>query len=231
MHPAVAGGLKGALSGYLGDAGAPNDDVSYSGADPNDAFSMAYYIDKARQFQVSMDAADAMATSLIDTIALARVNALWGEDNDAVIADLTDLLSQYDEKRTTFRVTAEAINGGAATINTLGGRFPELSIPSGLGIAPIVMGGAALAAIAVAASLVVWVNTWIKGANARMATAAAAALIDDPQLKEQYLEKVALAQAAADSTDSNPLSSIANIAKWGAIVFGLYMAYKTFGDD
>lgn len=236
MHPAVAGGLKGALSGYLGpsglgDAGVPNDDVSYTGADPNDAFSMAYYIDKARQFQVVMDALDAAASAAENMMAVAMTGAIVdGEDTDQLVADLSAYLDDFSSKRVQFRLTAEAINGGAATINALGGRFPELSIPSGLGLAPIVMGGAAIAAIAVAASLIVWGNTWIKGLNARMATAAAAAMIDDPTQKAAFLTAAAVAQAATDASD-NPLSTVANIAKWGAILFGLYMAFKTFGHD
>lgn len=230
MHPALAGALRGGMSGFLGDAGVPNDDTSYDGADPNDATSMAYYRNKAVQFQAVMDSIDAAASAAESMIAVAYTGAILdGEDSDQLIADLSGYLSDFTDKRAQFRITAETINAGAATINAVGGRFPELSIPMSLGIAPIVMGGAAIAAIAVAASLIVWGNTWLQGLNQRMATAAAAAMIDDPNAKAAFLTASATAQAAADAASESPLSSIAGIAKWvciGAVAFLVYRSME-----
>ena len=227
VHPMLAGALRGGLSGALGDAGTSNTDVSYAGADPNDALSMDYYREKATQFQTTMNALDAAASAAESMIAVASVGAIVdGIDSDALVADLSSFLSDFQDKRAQFRITAETINAGAVTINALGGRFPQLSIPSGLGIAPIVMGGAAIAAIAVAASLIVWGNTWLRGVNARMATAAAAAMIDDPDKKAAFLTAAATAQAAADASSESPFSSIAGIVKWGAIGLIAFLVWR-----
>lgn len=234
MHPMLAGGIRGALAAHpmLGDAGASNDDSAYAGEDGDSAFSMQYYIDKATQFQVvmnSLDTAAAAAESMIAT-ALAYDSSGIVPGDESLIDDLSNFLIEFDGRKYQFRLTAEAINAGAATVNSLGGRFPELSIPSGLGIAPVVLGAAALAAIATAAALISWGNTWLRGLNQRMAISAGAALIEDPELKAQYVQAATVAAQAADAAEESPVSTVANAVKWLAIAGAVFLGYKAFKD-
>ena len=84
-------------------------------------FAMDYYRNKAREFQeliIALDRSYWAASGALGTGALDATTA----------AALEAALSDYESRRTTLRVTAEAINAGAAAINALGGRFPSLSI-------------------------------------------------------------------------------------------------------
>lgn len=234
MHPMLAGGIRGALRAHpmLGDAGLPNDDQSYTGETGDSAFSMQYYIEKARQFQVVMDSLDTAASAASDMIATALSYETSGiiPGDESMIDDLSNFLTEFDGRKYQFRLTAEAINAGAATVNGMGGRFPELSIPQGLGIAPVVMGAAALAAIATAAALISWGNTWLRGLNQRMAVAAAAAQIEDPDAKAAFLAQATIASQAADAAEESPVSTIANAVKWAAIAGAAYLTWKAFSD-
>lgn len=205
----------------LGDAGVSNDDTSYTGADDSSVFTMDYYRSKAQQFQVTMQALDQAAQAASDMMEVT-------DDNDLVL-DLANYLTDYDEHKYQFRLAAETINAGAATVNALGGRFPQLSVPPGLAMAPVIMGAAALAALATAAALIVWGNTWLKGISQRMNVAAAAQMIDDPDKRAVFLQAAVTAQAAADAADDSPLSSIANMVKWVAIAAGVYFAFNAIG--
>lgn len=233
MHPVLAGGIRGAVNASLGDAGASNDDASYTGDTGDSVLSMQYYIDKANQFQLVMNSLDAAATAAENMLAIAQEADLtgMGVGDPSIADDLVGYLNDFYDKRYQFRLTAEAINAGANTINAVGGRFPVLSIPSGLGIAPVVMGAVALGALATAAALIAWGNTWLKGLNARMATAASAAMIDDPDKKAAFLTQAATAQAAMEAADDSPITTIANIVKWGAIAGAVYLAFKAMQGD
>ncbi len=186
--------------------------------DPS-VFSLDYYRNKAREFQLSMVQVDQAA-------AAARIGIDAGVSSE-VSDDLGALLSEFESKKWSYRMTAEAINAGAEVINSLGGRFPQLSIPSGLGIAPLAIPAATIAAIGVAASLVVWGAQFVSGVNERLRLAQ---LLDvgTPQQKAELARAVGLADAAERATSGNPLASIANVVKWVAIAGVGWMALQAF---
>lgn len=198
----------------IGEAGVPHDDASYTGDVPGSALSVSYWRDKAREFQVVMNQIDATAQAAQD---MAVLNL-----DPGLTSDLMGYLSEFDMKKTVFRVAAEGINAGAALINAAGGRFPQLSIPSTLGLGPLVIPAAAIAALGTAAALIVWGQSWIAGVNERMATAQLLAT-GDPEVARL----IARAKAAQIAADQSPLASVSGIVKWGALAFLGYLAWKT----
>lgn len=202
----------------LADIG-PHDDTSYEGEQSDSAFSMDYYRSKAREFQDVLNQVDAAATA-------ARI-AIDSQVDDDLTRDLVGMLQEFDAKKLTFRLTAEGINAGAALINSMGGRFPTLSIPQGLGIAPFVIPAAAVAAIATAATLITWGVSWIDGVKQRMLYAQLTEK-GTPEQQGELARALALAESAQRSSQESPLSSIAGIVKWGAIALGAWLAYQAF---
>lgn len=130
--------LSAASRSGLGDVG-PHDDESYGG---QTGYGMDYLRDKAREFQVMLNALDsAYATA---------VEALQSAPPEDIASDMQAWLDDFDAHRLQLKGTAEAINAGAALINSLGGRFPQLSVPGTLGLVPAIP-AAAVAWVAAAA--------------------------------------------------------------------------------
>lgn len=221
----------------LGEVWIPGEDSeeSYTGDSGSGAFSgIQYYRNKAREFQEVLNAVDTASGSLAAAIyeleAYAAGLTATGQDATEltfVIADLYLLLDEYEGKKTMFRATAEAINLGASGINALGGRFPELSIPTGLG-APIIVPVAMIAAVGVAAGLIVWGNTWLAGVSERMQIAVEANLISDPVKRDAFIMRIGEIKAQAAAASGSGLSNIASMVKWGAIGLGLFLAFQAF---
>lgn len=221
----------------LGEVWIPGQDseTGYTGEDGNSVFSIQYARNKAREFQTTLNAVDEASNALAASIAI-----VGDEDLDA-LAELNALQDEYQSKKTQFRLTAEAINLAAAGINSLGGRFPELSIPAGLA-APIVIPLALVAAIGTAAGLIVWGNTWLDGVSERLKIVAYGieqrALIEmeaDPVKRSEMIAKtVAMNQeiqrveAATASSKNSALSDVANIVKWLAIGGAAFLVYQAF---
>lgn len=207
-------------AGAVGDAGTPNTDVSYGGADAAPSpFSLDYYRNKAREFQDTLNALDAAQGAVYV--------ALDAGVDPSTEGELLASLQEFDAKKTILRATAEAINAGAAFVNSVGGRMPELSIPTTLGLGPL-LPVAAIAAIATAATLIVWGQSWIDGVNQRLATAQ---LLDatDPDKRTALAQSIATAQAAQRSASSTGLAAVAPIVKWGAIALIAFFGWKTLG--
>lgn len=205
----------------LGDAG--TDNAAYDGVtgDSPSVFSLDYYRQKATEFQTILNQVDATAQAAQNVIDA-------GIDND-LSNDLVTALSEFDAKKAVFRMTAEAINAAAAFINSAGGRFPSLSIPTGLGFAPIVLPAAGIAAIATAATLIVWGVSWINGVKERMRLAQLMS-VGTPEQQAELARSIAVADNAQRTADASPLSSVASVVKWGAIGLGLWLAYRAWSD-
>jgi len=199
-------------------------DTTYTGAPDTGGgvLSMDYYRNKAREFQVTLDAVSSgmMAAQRALDAGLADV------DTDAAL-EVQGLLDDALSKRSLLRLTAEAINGGAAAVNAMGGRFPQLSIPTGLGLLPVIP-VAAVAAIATAATLIAWGNTWLRGLNARLSQQALLEAVQDPIQRGELAAAALQAQTAMQASESSPLSSIAGMVKWGAIAFGAFLLYRAW---
>ena len=141
--------------------------------------------------------------------------------------ELTALLDELDGKIGRYRQVAEALNFGINGINKVGAGFPTLTIPNGLGVAPLVVAGGIGAAVAVAAALIVWGYAWIQKAQALAHEAQLYGYLPPEQRAAVAAQALKIDQAAAASAAS-PLTSIANIAKWVGIAAVAYFAYQAF---
>lgn len=124
----------------LGDAGAPNDDTSYTGEVSDSPVSADYVRAKIREFQSIMNALDLSYNAGLQT---------WHETGQTD-AELDRLLREYESNSGQIKALAETLNIGAEAANAIGLRMPALSIPQTLGVAPlaIIMPAAVVAAIA-----------------------------------------------------------------------------------
>jgi len=207
----------------LGDAGAPNDDASYTGNTGDSKWDMQYYRNKAAEFQSVLIAVDQSAQVARDAI---DANA----DNEPMVTALQNLLSDFEAKRWQFRATAEAINAGAALVNSMGGRFPQLSIPNGLGAFPV-FPAAGVAAVGVAAALIVWGLSFVSQVSDTLKRYVTLEQIADPVKRGEVAAILARADQAVSAASDSPLSSIASVVKWVAIGAIAFLAYKQFGGN
>lgn len=205
----------------LGDAiPGGNTDLLYSGETGESVFSMQYFRNKANEFQTILNQMDAgqWAVQL----------ALAANIDDELTADLQTLLDEFYAKRSLYKGTAEAINMGAAAINAAGGRFPQLSIPSGLGLAPL-LPAVAIGAIATAATLITWGLSWLSQVRDRLGRAQLLdAVKSDPEKAAALAEAMARSDMALAAASESPLSSVAGIVKWGAIGLGAYLLWRAY---
>jgi hypothetical protein len=141
--------------------------------------------------------------------------------------ELTALLDELDGKIGRYRQVAEALNFGINGINKVGAGFPTLTIPNGLGVAPLVVAGGIGAAVAVAASLIVWGYAWIQKAQVLARQAQLYGYLT-PEQRAIVAQKALEIDQAAAASESSPLTSIANIAKWVGIAAVAYFAYQAF---
>lgn len=183
-------------------------------------FAMEYYRRKAAEFQTTLDALDRTywaASGALGTGALDATTA----------AALESALSDYESRRTSLRVTAEAINAGAAAINALGGRFPSLSIPGTLGLPPLIVPAAMVAAVGTAAALIVWGSQWVQGVNDRLKRAQ---IIDaaTPEQRASIVAAMAESDNAVSVAGSSMLASLAPTVKWVAIGIGAFLLYRAY---
>jgi len=183
-------------------------------------FQLDYYRNKVVEFQNVLDQLDASA-----------VQAMFLIDQDIdpeLTADLQEYLFQYDQKKSSFRTAAEALNFAINGANQVGANFPMVKIPSGLGFVPLAAGAAIAGALAVAAALIVWGREWIAGLNDRLKVEMVLDKITDPQKRDSVAESIAKIDAAQKAADSSPLSSIANIVKWVGIAAVAYFALQAY---
>jgi hypothetical protein len=196
------------------------------GADtPPDApspFSMDYYRRKAVEFQQVLDALDRSywaASGALGTGAL----------DDATATALEAALADYDSRKGQLRLTAEAINAGAAAINSMGGRFPRLSIPGTLGLPPLLAPAALVAAIGAAAALIAWGSQWIAGVNDRLKRAQ---IIEgtSPANRDAIVRAMAESDNAVNVAEGSFLASLAPTVKWVAIGIGAFLLYRAYSN-
>jgi hypothetical protein len=141
--------------------------------------------------------------------------------------ELMALLDELDGKIGNYRQVAEALNFGINGINRVGAGFPTLTIPNGLGVAPLVVAGGIGAAVAVAASLIVWGLAWIKRSEALAKQAQLYSYLP-PEQRARVAASALRIEQAARASESTPLSSVANIAKWVAIAAVAYYAFQAY---
>jgi hypothetical protein len=200
----------------LGDSWAVDEAVAPAETSP---LAMDYYRNKAREFQSTLNAIDSAYTAANSALATGAIDA-EGE------ASLIEALDEYEGRRVTLRITAEAINAGAAVVNGLGGRFPQLSLPGALGAVPVAP-LALIGAIGTAAGLIVWGTQWVGGVNERLKRAQLIAGAS-PNQRDQLVRAIADSDSAVSQAQSSVLASIAPAIKWVAIGALAFFAYKAY---
>lgn len=200
----------------LGDARLPNDDASYEGEQSTSLLSLDYYRNKAREFQVLMNALDEGYRAAVNTLQIG-VDAETAEYLRAWIAE-------FESRRGYLRTIAEGINLASSAVNSMGGRMPVLSVPNTLGF-PLAIGAAGVAAFAAAAAAITWGAQFISGLNQRMSQAQ---LLDaaSPQARDQIAIEVSRVNAANQAFGFSPLTALAPLLKWGALGVGAWMLWK-----
>lgn len=185
-------------------------------------FALDYYRNKAREFQQVLDALDRSywaASGALGTGAL----------DEATATALEAALADYESRKSQLRLTAEAINAGAAAINSMGGRFPALSIPGTLGLPPLLAPAALVAAIGAAAALVTWGSQWIAGINDRLKRAQ---IIEgtSPANRDAIVRAMAESDNAVNVAEGSFLASLAPTVKWIAIGIGAFLLYRAYSN-
>lgn len=190
------------------------DDATYTGDTGDSVLSLQYYRNKANEFQEVLTAIDAAAAS-------AQYLLEYGGDAD-LSAAMEEALAEYDARRWELAAAVQAVNAGASVLNAMDIRFPVLSLPPGLGVAPIVLPVGALAAVAAAtaaaATLIVWGRSWIQGVNDRQKFALTMGAIQDPDERARIAAEIARTDAAVAQANSASWSDdLVGIAKWAAL--------------
>lgn len=201
----------------LGDVPGGYSDDLYTGDAGDSALSLQYYRNKVAEFQSVLEAVDRGARAI--ELAL-EADGL----DDATWSALYDDLDQYESRRVLLRTTAQAINAGAAAINAVGGRFPVLSIPAGLGIVPV-LPVAAIAAVATAATLIAWGLAWLSGVNERLRQAQLLEALPE-ESRAKLAEATLISDNALRTAEASPWGSIASMVKWGAIAVGAFFLIR-----
>ena len=187
----------------------------------NAPVALSYYQQKIVEFQNLLNGMDAAAQ--------AAQSALWDDIDPQLSKDLQAYLDDFDSKKWEFRAAAEALNLAINGANLVGGDFPNITVPSTLGVVPLVAAGVIAAAVATAAALIVWGNTWLQGLNQRLRDKELLASVTDPVKRDKLIQTQMEVEAAAVEASASPLSSISNIVKWlaiGAVAYFAFSAYK-----
>jgi len=182
---------------------------------------LSYYQQKIIEFQKVLNGMNAAAQ--------AAQSALWDDIDPKLSEDLQTYLDEFNAKKWEYKAAAEALNLAINGANLVGGDFPNITVPQTLGVAPLVAYGVIAAAVATAAGLIVWGNTWLNGLNQRLRDQALIGAVTDPAKRDALIAaQVAVDQAAVEA-QASPLTSISNIVKWlaiGAVAYFAFSAYK-----
>jgi len=183
------------------------------------SLSPSYYKQKVVEFQQLLNNLQGAQEAVIGLIDYGPVE---------VRPELMALLDELDGKIGRYRQVAELLNLGINGINRVGGDFPKLNIPAGLGIVPQAAVVAAIGgAVAVAAALIVWGYAWIQKAQVLARQAQLYGYLT-PEQKAIVAQKAIEIDQAAQASESSPLTSVANIAKWVGIAAVAYFAYQAY---
>lgn len=205
----------------LGEAGVPHDDASYVGEVSDSVFSLDYYRTKAVEFQSVLNALDGGYRAALSMLQNPELSPDLRNDLQARVDD-------FETKKWAFRTTAEAINLGAAALNSVGGRFPSLSVPGTLGLLPAALPFAAVAAFGTAATLIMWGREWIAGLNDRLKTAQLLEAQASPELQSDLARTIALTESAARVASDSPFGAIAPLIKWGSVAVVGYLVWRLY---
>jgi hypothetical protein len=185
-----------------------------------------YWREKAREFQVALNAADKIA---VEGYAALGSRLPPGAERDAI----AQAVAEYEEKKSWLKGIAEAVNAFAALYNGVGGRFPKLSIPQSLGFLPFAVPAAVAGSLALLGSAIAWCVAWSRNTATQIGAAPqAASMITDEQLRNETLAEVsriaARANAAALEAEGSPFAGLGSALKWGGIAVLAFLAYQAW---
>jgi len=205
-------------SGGTAAPGMTVQNVPGSSSSSGSVFSVDYYRQKVAEFQqmlYALQGAQEAVLGLID----------YGPQE--MRPELSQLLDELDLKIGRFKMTAETLNLGINGINRVGGNFPTLKIPAGLGVAPAVIAAGIGATVAVAAGLIAWGSGWIKAVIDVVKRAQVMGYMT-PEQRAELAPELAKLDQAQSASELSPLTSIATIVKWAAIAAVVYYGYQAY---
>lgn len=200
----------------IGDAGAPNDDGSYTGDVSSVPLSLDYFRAKFGEFQQCMNAADMAYQAGLVTQQITPSD------------DIEVLLTEYETKSIGIKGAAEAMNAGAAIVNSLGGRMPVLSIPQTLGFPPLVVPAAIAAGVAAAASYIGWSLGYVSAMTRAIEVVNDSTA--DAESKAEITRQLQRAKDAARIGSGTSFGMFAGPLKLAAVVALGWLAWRAFGD-
>jgi len=181
---------------------------------------MDYFRAKFSEFQQSLNAADQAYRAGVEAYSIYAT------------PEVGALLDEYEGKASTLKMTAEALNMGASFVNAAGGRMPVLSIPSTLGLPPLLLPAAVVAAVGAAATYVGWALGYARAMND--AIGYAESIVEDPAQKSSLiaaLTKARDAVAIGSGSGLGMLSGPLKIAAIGGLLFLAWRAYTASQSD
>lgn len=199
-------------------ASALYDDEGYTGEVSESSFSLDYYRTKAREFQAVMNG--------LDQAYAAMVELYESPISEEFRAELAPKFTEFESKRSQFKLTAEAINTAASVINGLGGRFPQLSIPGTLGLPPLLIPAGIAAAIVTAGALALWGREFVAGFGELLKRRQQLMAQDTPEARAALGRAMQQADQAQALTESGPWAAIGSSVKWIVLAAGAYLAYR-----
>ncbi len=209
----------------IGEVGVDNSDLSYTGETGDSAFSMQYYRNKATEFQQVLNQLDVAARAAQRIIDL-TYDSYDFQENSGIAGELRVKLEEFDSRKSLLKGTAEAINAGAAVVNYVGGRFPQLSVPQSLGAVNFPI--AAIAAVAAAAGLITWGVTWVGDVTSIVQRYITTDAIVDPAVKDKVLAELAVMDAARLQSTESPITALAGSVKWIVFAGIALLAYRAY---
>ena len=202
-----------------GSGGTPTPGISVEAAPSSSGvLSVDYYRQKVVEFQQMLYALQGAQEAVIGLIDYGPVE---------IRPELTQLLDELDLKIGRFKFTAEALNLGINGINRVGGNFPKLNIPAGLGIVPAAVAAGIGAAVVVAAGLIAWGSGWIQAVIDVVKRAQLMGYLS-PEQRAALAPELAKLDQAQSASQSSPLTSVATIVKWVGIAAVAYFAYQAY---
>jgi len=137
-------------------------------------------------------------------------------------------LTEYETKSIGIKGAAEAMNAGAAIVNSLGGRMPVLSIPQTLGLPPLVVPAAIAAGVAAAASYIGWSLGYVSAMTRAIEVVNDSTA--DADSKAEITRQLQRAKDAARIGSGTSFGMFAGPLKLAAVVALGWLAWRAFGD-
>jgi hypothetical protein len=204
----------------MGEAGVPRDDHYYAGDVSTSPVSLDYFREKAREFQVTLNALDETYRAAVGAVSSAGAS-LPPEQRSALEA----LIDEYQSRRLWLKGIAEAMNLAASVVNSMGGRAPVLSIPQTLGLPAVALPAVYAGAVAAAVIAIEWATGFIQRGYATLASIADLRSLPDSD-RAAVVTARDQARNALLNANSTGIGAIAPWLKWGVIVVAGFFVWR-----